>query len=43
MSYWPADLDPRGFTPQQKQFIKINERMRQLEQEVKKIKRSKTK
>lgn len=35
MNYWPKDLDPKGYTPEQRQFIKINERTRQLEARVK--------
>lgn len=31
MNYWPKELDPKGYTLEQRQFIKINERVRQLE------------
>ena len=40
---WPKGLDPRGFTPDQKQFIRINERVRQLEEVVKNLKGKKAK
>ena len=38
---WPKGLDPRGFSPTDKQFIKINERIRILEEVVKKKLRGK--
>ena len=35
--YWPAKLDPRPYNSQQREFIKINERVRQLEAVVEKL------
>ena len=41
--YWTDKLDPRSYSPQQREFIKINERVRQLEAVVKKLKEKKQK
>ena len=37
MSYWPKGLSPKDYTTEQRQFIKINERVRQLEAVVSKL------
>jgi len=42
-SWWPKDLDPRNYSAQDRQFIKVNERVRQLEAVVKKLKGEKKK
>jgi len=41
MSYWPKELSPKDYTVEQRQFIKINERVRQLEAVVSKLRGNK--
>lgn len=37
MSYWPKNLQPKDYSAEQRQFIKINERVRLLEAVVQKL------
>ena len=41
INYWPEGLDPKYYDQDQKTVIKIHERIRQLEDVVKKLKESK--
>ena len=43
MSYWPKGLSPKDYSTEQRQFIKVNERIRLLEAVVKKLKERKKK
>jgi len=40
-NYWPKDLDPRNYSVQERQFIKVNERVRQLEAQVEELREKK--
>jgi len=40
-NYWPKDLDPRNFSAQAREIIKVNERVRQLEAQVEELKEKK--
>ena len=39
--FWPPKLDPRSYSPEQRETIKLNERLRLLELVVKKLKERK--
>ena len=36
--YWPSKLDPRSYSREQRETIKLNERFRIIEKEIKKLK-----
>jgi len=42
-SYWPKDLNPKDFSPEDRTVIKVNERLRLMEVSIKELQEAKKK